>query len=92
MKRMLGAMILGTLALCAGAGASRADPGDCRKAVEAYDVALDRLLDATRQHEACAAASHGHDKCEATFDSLDSAQDAFDSAVSDYRDQCPRGR
>jgi hypothetical protein len=68
--------------------ATKADPEECRNAVDQYNSARSDVSDALRIYASCISGSDGHDDCSTEFLTLHSAQDDFESAVSDYESAC----
>lgn len=68
--------------------ATKADPEECRNAVDQYNSARSDVSDALRLYASCISSSDGHDDCSTEFSSLQSAQDDFKSAVSTYESDC----
>jgi hypothetical protein len=82
------AFVLVVVALCVTGPMARADPAECREAVDRYSEATSEVADALRAYSRCVSDSRGHDDCSSEFSRLRSAQDDFETAVSDYESEC----
>jgi hypothetical protein len=67
---------------------ARANPAECREAVDRYNEATGEVADALRAYSRCVSDSRGHDDCSSEFSRSRSAQDDFEAAVSDYESEC----
>jgi hypothetical protein len=74
--------------ICILVSVARADPAECREAVDRYNEAISEVADALRAYSRCVSDSRGHDDCSSEFSRLRSTQDDFETAVSDYESQC----
>ena len=80
--------VLIAAALCMTPPMARADPAECREAVDRYNEATSEVADALRAYSRCVSDSRGHDDCSSEFSRLRSAQDDFETAVSDFESEC----
>jgi hypothetical protein len=67
---------------------ARADPEECRGAINSYDTAMSDVSDQLNLYANCIADSRGHDDCSSEFMALHSAQDDFETAVGAYESDC----
>jgi hypothetical protein len=74
--------------LVLGSSVARADPEECREAIDRYNRALSDVSDGVRSYTGCVSVSRAHDDCSSEFLQLHSAQDDFETAVSEYESEC----
>jgi hypothetical protein len=68
--------------------AVRADPEECREAIDKYNAAKNDVADALRAYANCVSDSRGHDDCSLEFSTLQLAQSDFENAVLAYGSDC----
>ncbi len=68
--------------------ATKADPEECRNAVDQYNSARSDVSTALTSYASCISGDDGHDDCSIEFSSLQSEQSDFESAVSEYGSDC----
>jgi hypothetical protein len=88
MRRGLTAAVCGIALLVSSDRVIRADPENCRDAVDQYRSAKIEVFDAVKTYASCIRDDDGHDDCSTEFSSLQSEQDDFESAVSEYESEC----
>jgi uncharacterized protein YfcZ (UPF0381/DUF406 family) len=66
----------------------RADPDDCREAVDQFKSARSEVSDALQSYASCVSGSDGHEDCSSEFSTVNSTQSDFESAVSSYEGDC----
>jgi hypothetical protein len=81
-------VFLGVLLTLTLVSAVRADPEECREAINQYNTAKSDVSDALRAYANCVSDSQGHDDCSSEFSTLQSAHSDFESAVSAYESDC----
>jgi hypothetical protein len=59
---------------------------DCANVAARYDAAVGRVIAASREYQACVAASNQQDDCAIQIQALDNAHDGFAQAVADAKD------
>jgi hypothetical protein len=80
--------LVGALLVLAPASETKADPEECREAIDKYNSATSDVSDALRRYANCVRDSVGHDDCSSEFSRSRSAQEDFESAVSAYETDC----
>jgi hypothetical protein len=86
--RQLAVLILPIALLISSGTGTKADPEQCRSAIDQYNSAKRDVADELRRYANCIRDSDGHDDCSSEFSRLRSAQDDFESAVSEYESNC----
>lgn len=82
MKRLLVAVVCGSITLVIFVAASNPNPASCRDALDQYRSANSDLTDALRTYASCIADSEGHERCAREFLILKTKQEDFESAVN----------
>jgi hypothetical protein len=89
MRKLLASVFVATLiSVPSTIPIARADPEECRDAIDKYKSAIDDVSEALRRYANCISNSRGHDDCSSEFRRLRNAQDDFESAVSAYESDC----
>jgi len=68
--------------------AVRADPEECREAIDKYNAAKSDVSTSLRGYANCVSDSRGHDDCSLEFSTLQLAHSDFESAVLAYGPDC----